>query len=115
MQTSYAYTYHYSYRPRVQIVHGTYGWTMTVDGVGESIAVELATGVVRSCIDDEFTGWTGDSVFDLCNGQVWMQTSYEYKYHYSYRPKVLIYQTSTGGYRINVDGVDGSIAVTRIY
>src|SRR4051794_22219483 len=34
----------------------------------------------------EFTGWNGSSVFQLTNGQVWQQATYDYEYHYAYRP-----------------------------
>jgi hypothetical protein len=112
LQTSYAYTYHYAYRPDVTIglLNGVY--YMAVTGVNTVIAVTQATDFVKSCIDGAFDGWSGDTVFPLCNGQIWQQSSYAYSYHYAYRPDVLIY-SSGFGYRMKVDGVDDTIAVTR--
>jgi len=39
-QSSYAYTYHYAYRPSVIIYSGSGGCSMKVDGVSESIPVK---------------------------------------------------------------------------
>lgn len=39
-QSSYAYTYHYAYRPSVIIYSGSGGCSMKVDGVSESIHVK---------------------------------------------------------------------------
>lgn len=69
--------------------------------------------VVESRIDGEFTGWTGETLFQLQNGQIWQQTSYAYHYHYAYSPQVLIY-TSGGRYKMKVDGVASEIYVRRL-
>ena len=66
--------------------------------------------VIDSQIDGEFTGWEGETIFRLMNGQIWQQTSYSYTYHYAYMPKVLILRTG-GGYIMEVDGVQGRIGV----
>jgi len=39
-QAEYAYLYHYAYRPKVTIVRDSGSWTMTVEGVSESLRVE---------------------------------------------------------------------------
>jgi hypothetical protein len=39
-QSSYAYTYHYAYRPKVLIYSGSDGCKMKVDGVSDSISVK---------------------------------------------------------------------------
>ena len=39
-QVEYSYMYHYAYRPKVTIVHASSGWTMTVEGVSDTIRVE---------------------------------------------------------------------------
>lgn len=69
--------------------------------------------VIESRIDGEFSGWEGDTIFKLQNGQIWQQASYAYKYSYKYSPKVLIVRTGAG-HEMIVDGVDGRIRVTRI-
>lgn len=69
--------------------------------------------VVESRIDGEFSGFDGETVFTLANGQIWQQSEYAYLYHYAYRPGVVIYRTDTG-YKMKVDGVDREIGVKRI-
>lgn len=113
VQSSYAYTYHYAYRPEVTIVRDGGGYQMFVEGISGSVSVEQITDFVRTCIDGDFEGWEGDTVFSLCNGQVWQQVSYAYTYHYAYRPAVLIYRTDFG-YKMKVEGVDKTITVTRL-
>ena len=73
----------------------------------------VSAAVIETCIDGTFEGWSGDTVFVLCNGQIWQQSSYAYTYHYAYRPDVLIYRTGTG-YRMQVEGVGTTIAVVRL-
>lgn len=69
--------------------------------------------VIETCIEDEFEGWEGETIFKLCNGQIWQQSEYAYMYHYSYRPDVVIYRTSSG-YRMKVEDVSETIGVERI-
>jgi len=69
--------------------------------------------VIESRIDGEFSGWEGETIFKLDNGQIWQQASYAYMYSYKYRPKVLIFRTR-GGYEMQVDGVSQRIRVTRL-
>jgi len=57
---------------------------------------------IESTISGEFTGWQGETIFKLDNGQIRQQAEYAYVYSYSYRPDVTIYQT-TGGCRIKVE------------
>ena len=112
-QASYAYTYHYAYRPDVLIFDNGYEYRMKVEGVDEVLPVVKVTGFMKTCIDGTFEGWSGDTVFTLCNGQVWQQTTYAYTYHYAYRPDVLIYWNGYQ-YKMKVEGVDQTIAVVRI-
>ena len=72
-----------------------------------------SASVVESQIDGEFTGWSGDTIFKLRNGQIWQQSSYAYSYRYAYAPKVLIY-SSGAGYKMKVDGVSSEISVQRL-
>lgn len=69
--------------------------------------------VIESHIDGTFTGWSGETIFKLVNGQIWQQSSYAYTYHYAYRPAVLIYG-SGGTYKMKVEGVNGTINVKRL-
>ena len=104
---------HLALRPDVTIVSTGEGYRMFVEGVSDSILVSQVTDFIRTCIDGEFEGWEGDTVFELCNGQVWQQASYDYTYHYAYRPDVLIYR-SGAGYRMKVEGVRDTIKVIRL-
>jgi len=113
MQSSYSYMYHYAYRPDVVIYNTGFGYRMQVEGVPDTVDVTPITDFIRTCIDGDFEGWEGDTVFELCNGQVWMQSSYSYTYHYAYRPDVVIYNTGFG-YRMQVEGVNKTIAVVRL-
>ena len=61
----------------------------------------------------EFSGWEGETIFKLANGQIWQQTQYAYTYRYAYSPKVLIFKTR-GGYKMQVEGMDKTIGVERI-
>ena len=70
--------------------------------------------MVESRIDGEFTGWNGETLFKLQNGQIWQQSSYAYMYRYAYAPNVLIYKSAGGTFRMKVDGVTSDIAVRRL-
>jgi hypothetical protein len=113
IQTSYAYIYDYAYRPDVTIVPTAFGHEMFVDGVRDSVAVEQITDFVRTCIDGNFEGWEGDTIFPLCSGQVWQQASFGFRYHFAFRPDVLIYNVR-GAYYMQVEGMDEAIRVRRL-
>lgn len=113
IQASYAYLYHYAYRPAVTIVSTDQGYRLFVEGVSDSILVARVTDFIRTCIDGDFEGWEGETIFVLCNGQVWQQSSYDYTYHYAYRPDVLIYRTGSR-YRMKVERVRETIEVIRL-
>jgi len=69
--------------------------------------------VIESYIDGEFTGWEGETIFKLDNGQIWQQSRYAYHYHYAYHPKVTIVRTRAGS-KMLVEGVDESVYVVRL-
>jgi len=81
-------------------------------GPGDKSPTPTAT-VVESRIDGEFQGWDGETIFKLQNGQIWQQSAYAYTYHYAYAPKVTIFR-SGGLQKMQVDGVRGTIYVTRL-
>jgi hypothetical protein len=112
-QASYDYTYHYAYRPDVTIVSTGEGYRMFVEGVSDSILVSQVTDFIRTCIDGEFEGWKGNTVFVLCNGQVWQQASPGLLLHLALRPDVLIYRADST-YRMKVEGVQDTIKVIRL-
>jgi len=113
-QAEYKYLYHYSYNPQIMIYQTPRGYEMKVEGVDETVLVKRLTLFVESQIDGKFTGWTGDSVYELRNGQTWHQIEYKYLYHYAWSPNVIIAQ-ALDGYRMAVEGVGGSVRVERIW
>ena len=123
-EVKYEYEYMYTYNPNVVIcpakgalVIG--GKTLNVQPLSPPVppntvqAMPATPDLIESRIDGEFSGWEGETIFKLQNGQIWQQVSPAYKYRYSYGPKVLIYKSGSS-FRLRVDGVDGQIAVTRL-
>src|SRR6266498_1375021 len=51
---------------------------------------------IETQVNGEFTGWSGETIYKLRNGQIWQQASYHYHYHYAYAPAVTIYSSSSG-------------------
>jgi hypothetical protein len=70
--------------------------------------------VIVSQIDGQFTGFHGDAIFKLANGQVWQQRRYRYRYKYAYRPSVKIYRGESGRWMMDVDVMSDSIEVVRV-
>ena len=66
--------------------------------------------VVETTISGAFSGWSGDTIWKMDNGQIWQQSEYSYTYHYAYRPSVLIFR-SGGGWKMRVDGLTEQIGV----
>ena len=87
---------------------------------GATSAARLPQGVTRGCprvietrVDGTFDGWTGDTIFKLTNGQIWMQSSYDYTYKYACQPEVMIFPSS-GRCKMKVEDVNDTIEVTRL-
>ena len=76
-------------------------------------AVAPTGDVIESQINGAFSGWDGDTIVKLMNGQIWQQSEYHYEYHYAYMPEVLIY-SSGGGYKMKVEDLDEAVAVRRL-
>jgi hypothetical protein len=125
-EVKYEYEYMYEYYPDVVICPAkgiviVEGKTLTVQRLsgqvssraGKPSATASAPDAIESRIDGEFSGWEGDTIFKLQNGQIWQQSSYAYKYKYAYSPKVLIYRSGSG-YKMKVEGVDAEIPVVRL-
>ena len=68
---------------------------------------------IESKIYGTFTGWHGDAVFKLTNGQHWLQVEYKYAYKYMYRPAVVVTQRNSG-FEMAVDGMEESVRVRRL-
>ena len=79
------------------------------DGSGDATGADL----IETQIAGTFSGWDGETIFKLSNGQIWQQANYAYLYHYAYSPKVLIFKAG-GGYQMQVEGIEQRIRVTRL-
>ena len=69
---------------------------------------------ITSRILGEFKGWSGDTEFQLENGQVWQQSSEGLLIVRINNPTVTIKKSFFGTYNLNVEGVNSSIKVRRI-
>jgi hypothetical protein len=112
-QVTYAYTYHYAYRPRVQIVWESGVYRLHVDGVNDAIAVELVAVVADTKITNDFNGWDGDTIFELANGQVWQQSAPALATSVALQPKALIY-CDVGHFTMQVEHVNTTVQVERL-
>jgi hypothetical protein len=81
--------------------------------VNKPVAVPVPS-VIETQVDGEFSGWEGETIVKLINGQIWQQTEYHYEYHYAYMPKVLVYP-SGGGFKMKVEGTSEAIGVQRLH
>ncbi|MBJ8191502.1 hypothetical protein JDS79_32495, partial [Bacillus cereus] len=102
-----------AYRPKARVVEENNVYYLEVEGMNDRIAVKRVNDVIECQINNIFEGWSGDTKFELTNGQIWQQDEYNYLYHYAYRPNVIIYASQSGD-RLNVDGVQQSIKVKNI-
>lgn len=64
---------------------------------------------MRSRIESEWTGWSGETIVKLTNGSVWEQAEYYYRYQYKYRPEVVVDNN-----RMLVAGMARAVRVRRI-
>lgn len=69
--------------------------------------------IFESEIEGEFHGWSGNTRFQLVNGQIWRQSSTGHTRCYAHSPKVLIYRSGPA-IKMHVEGVDPTIFVERI-
>lgn len=69
---------------------------------------------IRSRYVGEFTGWDGDTVFTLENGQVWQQIESGRMSWRATNPMITIKRGFMGSYQLSVEGVNRRIRVKRI-
>ena len=69
--------------------------------------------ITDSVLEGEFEGWDGDTIFQFVNGEKWQQSSYDYYYNYSYRPKVKVLEDN-GNYLLEVEGIEKKLPVRKI-
>ena len=107
-QSAYKYNYYHAYCPNVRIYQNGYIKILIADGLDDYAEIQETTAI-KSTIVNDFNGWSGDTIFELQNGQIWKQD--KYKYFYAYRPKVTIVKVGSK-HILNVKGK--SIRVKRI-
>jgi hypothetical protein len=69
---------------------------------------------IQTRYDGEFSGWSGNTLFRLENGQVWKQAQSGRSSYRAAHPVVTIKRTALGSYRLLVEGSDESIRVERV-
>jgi hypothetical protein len=74
---------------------------------------EGCASAIESRIDGEFEGWSGDTVFELENGQVWKQRGDASRSSYKVSPVVRIHREGAGC-KLKVVGLKDEIAVERL-
>jgi hypothetical protein len=90
-----------------------YVFALALSLLSVSSSVVLAEQAIESQIDGDFEGFQGETVVKLTNGQIWQQADYSYNYNYSFMPKVIIYETSSG-IKMKVDGAGNAVTVIRL-
>ena len=111
-QSKYHYEYDYAYRPDVLLYRDGATWTMRVEGTKRAVEVEELKDVVESKVDGVFTGWYGDTVVELMNGQVWQQSDIHIEVTVAVNPEVLLYRDGAT-WKMWVDGTDRAVRVMR--
>lgn len=71
-----------------------------------------ATHHIESRIKGNFEGWTGKTLFQLQNGEIWQQTDGRVRKTTAYSPRVTLMRRGFD-YEMQVDGVSGTIMVRR--
>lgn len=123
-EVKFEYEYLYEYYPQVVICPAKGKLviaekSLNIEHIGSPSAnnsksrPNQATGIIESKIEGDFSGWEGETIFKLINGQIWQQSSFDYAYTYKYMPKVIIFPTSRG-FELQVEGMDKRIVVVRI-
>jgi len=111
-QSKYHYEYDYAYRPDVLLYRDGAIWKMRVEGTEKAVEVEELKDVVESKVDGVFTGWYGDTVVELMNGQVWQQSDIHIEVTVAVNPEVLLYRDGAT-WKMWVDGTDRAVRVMR--
>ena len=89
--------------------------TLTVDSSGESVEVQQITKFYETCILNDFNGWRGDTIFEMCNGDVWQQSSLgHHTTNVSSPPNVIIYDSGFRRFKMQVEGTRKTISVVQL-
>ena len=98
---------------------------VTTDGAAEAATEEPDFGAEQLRNEEDaddlttrlagpFTGWDGDTVFRLENGQLWQQIDSSYLYSRAESPRVTIRRAAFGSYLLQVEGIGRTVRVRRL-
>lgn len=68
---------------------------------------------IDGTLDGTFTGWKGDTIVRLTNGQVWQQSGYSYGSAYEHRPEAFVFLLD-GECVMWLEGIEDLMRVTRL-
>jgi hypothetical protein len=86
------------------------------DTVGFRAKDNTEGGPIVSKIKGKFRGWSGHSIFELANGQVWQQVDgTDFNVPAMDNPTVTIESKLLGSWLLKVEGYNHSCRVTRIH
>ena len=81
---------------------------------GAQTPVAQPNQVIESRVDGDFSGWEGETIVKLTNGQIWQQTEFHYVRRFASMPDAHIYP-SNGGYKMKIEGIDDvGVGVKRL-
>lgn len=98
--------------PRVKIFESKDDYRLEIEDFDEPVICRKMCDVVETQIDGVFTGWEGETIWKMQNGQTWQQASYAYLYESAFSPEVMIYRYG-GEWIMKVEGVDETIEVKK--
>jgi len=81
---------------------------------GAQTQVAQPNQVIESRVDGDFSGWEGETIVKLTNGQIWQQTEFHYVYRFASMPHARVYP-SDEGYKMLIEGIDDvAVGVKRL-
>ena len=81
-------------------------YTISIAGIDRLLYCRKLEDVIESNIDGDFSGWDGNTIFNLTNTQKWQQDSPTGTIFVNlFKPAVMIYRTPEG-FKMKIAGVD---------
>jgi hypothetical protein len=81
-------------------------YTISIAGIDRLLYCRKLEDVIESNIDGDFSGWDGNTIFNLTNTQKWQQDSPTGTIFVNlFKPAVMIYSTPEG-FKMKIAGVD---------
>lgn len=97
------------------LIRYTAGEAEVLKETSEAVREAQKNYEVESTIVGEFSGWDGETIFRLANGQVWQQRlSGRYPYRGPANPAVRISKNWAGFYKMTLIEADRSVGVSRV-